>query len=230
MSTLTRIELRPGGCRLTRGALAPRRLRSGTDGRVQVALVATEALLLAGDHVRIEVDVRGAGLDLVEVGGTVAYDMREGSPSTSAHWDVDIRLSDGAELTWHGEPFVVATGADVQRSTTVELDAGARATLRETLVLGRSGEAGGGLRVATRAARAGEPLLVEDLDLRTSVRGGPAVLGPHRCLDSVTTLGHRLPDGPGVLQLAGEGSVRRWLGSQAHRSELQLARGTPVSV
>jgi urease accessory protein len=46
------------------------------------------------------------------------------------------------------------------------------------------------------------------------------VLGDARCLDTVATLGHRLPDGPDVLQLAGPASVRRWLGADLHTSPL----------
>ncbi len=217
MPTTTRIEVTPDGCRLGSGALAARRLRATAPGEVRIALVATQALLLAGDDVRVEVDVTGpVALDLVEVAGTVAHDMRGGS----ARWEVDVRLTAGARLTWLGEPLVVAAGADVVRSTTVSLDAGSTATLRETVVLGRTGEAGGSLALTTRATRDGLPLLVEDLDLSPAGRGGPAVLGPHRCLDSLVTLGHRLPEGPDVLQLEGPGSVARWLGAAWHDSAL----------
>lgn len=229
MTTSTRIELDPDGCRLRRGALAPRRLQPrGTT--VRIGLVATEALLLAGDAVRIDVVVRVRRLELVEIGGTVAYDMRDGRTATDASWEIDVHLADGADLVWHGEPFVVATGADVRRSTTVRLSGGSTATLRERLVLGRTGESGGRLRSRTRASAEGEPLLVEDLDLAPggvgeepggpAARAGYAVLGPHRVLDSVTSLGRRLPDGDGVLQLAGEGSVARWLGDAPHLSPL----------
>lgn len=207
MPTTTRIEVTPDGCRFTEGALAVRRLRS--PGEVRLALVATQALLLAGDHVRLEVDVRGdVALTIVETAGTVAYDMRGGS----ACWEVDVVLRDAARLTWHGEPFVVAAGADVVRSTTLDLAGGTAATVRESLVLGRSGESGGALLASTRATYDGTPLLLEDLDA--------AILAPHRCLDSLTTYGHRLPDEPGLLQLAGPGTVRRWLGGAQHRSPL----------
>ena len=58
----TRIEVsgdagRPT-CLLRVGALAPRRLRS-RDGVLRIGLVAAQALLLAGDDVRIEVVVDG---------------------------------------------------------------------------------------------------------------------------------------------------------------------------
>lgn len=216
-----RIEVTPDGCRLGHGLLAARQLRSTRPRQVRIALVATQALLLAGDHVLLEVDVRGpVELELVEVAGTVAYDMRGGS----ARWETAITLTDGAHLTWPAEPFVVAAGADVTRSTGLDLETGTRAWLREPLVLGRTGELGGSLRVATRATLDGVPLLVEALDLTADARGGPAVLGATRCIDTVTALGARLPEAPGTLQLDGPGSLVRWLGDHQHLSPLAECR------
>lgn len=218
MCHTTRIEVTPQGCRLTRGALAPRRLRS-PDGTVRVALVATVALLLAGDRVRIEIFVRGRTLEVVEVGGTTAYDMRTGK-RTHADWDVDIQLSEGAHLSWRGEPFVVSEGADVRRNTVVDLRDETTVTIGERLVLGRSGERGGRLVSSMRAMLDDVPLLAEDLDLGHGLRENGALIGPHRCLETIVALGHRLPAGAGVLQLAGPGSVARWMGHQQHRSAL----------
>ncbi|MBN0041888.1 urease accessory protein UreD [Cellulosimicrobium cellulans] len=139
-------------CDLRPGALSPRVLSTGP-GTARVALVATRALLLGGDRVRVEVRAgEGVELELVEVSGTVAYAGR----GRSASWDVDVRVDAGGLLVWDALPFVVADGADVERSTRVSLaDGGARhergvALLRETLVLGRSGEVGGRLRSRTR--------------------------------------------------------------------------------
>ncbi|MGC4939423.1 urease accessory protein UreD [Kribbella sp. DT2] len=217
---LTRIEVVAdpvrARCVLRTGDLSPRRLPA-PDGVVRVALVAAGALLLAGDNVRIEVVVEGdLRLEIVETAGTVAYAMRGGA----ARWDVDITLTEGAELTWHGEPFVVAEGADVGRSTSIALGDGCRATLRESLVLGRHGEAGGRLRTRTRAMLLASELLVEDLDLSPGVRSGWAVLGDARCLDSITTLGYRLPDDGQTLQLEGPGSIARRLVVEQHTSDL----------
>jgi len=220
MSTVTRIEVhrrdgRPT-CTFRGGHLAPRRI-DAPDDRVRVALVATVALLLAGDAVRIEVVV-GGGIDLeiVEIAGTVAYDMRGGS----ATWDVDARVEDGALLVWAGLPCVFADGADVLRSTTVALEGSGRAVLRETFAFGRSGEGGGDLRASTIATHDGRPLLVEDLDLRRAHRAEPAVMGDARCFDAVTILGERLADEPGVLQLDGSGSIARRLLRDVHASDL----------
>jgi urease accessory protein len=204
-------------CLLTTGHLSPRRLPSPA-GVVRVALVAAGALLLAGDEVRIEIAVSGpVRLEIVETAGTVAYAMRGGS----ARWDVDIRLTDGASLHWYAEPFVVSAGADVTRTTTARLDPGCTAQLRESLVLGRYGELGGTVRTTTRAWIGDDLLLAEDLDLSPEARTGWAILGSARCLDTITTLGFRLPDIPETLQLEGCGSIARQLLHEQHQSTLR---------
>ncbi|NEA33940.1 urease accessory protein UreD [Streptomyces sp. SID13031] len=227
-------------CLLTTGLLSPRRLPAA-DGVVRVALIAASALLLAGDHVEIQVVVQGpVRVEIVETAGTVAYAMRGGS----ARWDVTVALTDGAQLTWHGEPFVVSEGADVLRSMEVNLESGCSAAIRESLVFGRHGETGGTLRSSQRAWLDGELLLAEDLDLAPEARQGWAILGTARCLDSLTTLGRRLPETPAtpasadkqveagslgsagargvpaVLQLEGVGSVDRRLVGEQHESDL----------
>lgn len=222
MST-TRIEVtastdRPPRLTLVQGAVHVRRLRDA--GPVlRLALVAGQALLLAGDDVTIEVAVSGPiVVEVVETSGTVAYGMRGGAAS----WNVAIELTDGAELTWDGQPFVVSEGADVLRRTEVVAGPGCVAVLRETLVLGRTGEVGGNLRTRTRVELAGVPLVVEDLDLGPAARAGRGTLDGQRCLDSVTWIGRRCPDGPGVLQLEGVGSIRRWIGDELHRRPTPL--------
>lgn len=242
---MTRIEVaRAAGrarCVVVGDALSPRVLSADADG-ARVALVAAGALLLGGDEVTIDVVVgAGAWLEVVETAGTVAY------PGPTASWTVQVRLEVGARLLWEGLPFVVAGGADVVRSTVLALDDGARAVLRETLVLGRAGEHGGRLRQRTQVTREGRDLLVEDLDLAPSLRGAPGVLGSGgsrataRVLDVVAAYGFRpddaeAPDGgsaapapagarpsAGVthrFDLAGPGAVVRHLGAHAHATPL----------
>ncbi|WP_265522537.1 urease accessory protein UreD [Oerskovia flava] len=227
----------PGGrvrCTLEPAALSPRVLRTG-QASAQVALIATRALLLGGDDVRLEVRV-GAGtvLELVEISGTVAYHGR----GRAASWTVDVHVEAGGRLVWDALPFVVAEGADVERRTHVHLEPGAVALLRETLVLGRTGESGGRLRTTTRAdlqvehtgppAGPGAPstheLFVEDLDLGAQ-RSLPGILGTGRVLDTVLLLGARpAPDeapGPLRLDLAGPGALARHLGPSTHDARTQ---------
>ena len=215
--------------------LSPRTLRTSADG-ARIALVGTTALLLAGDHVRIGIDVGpGCHLEMVDTAGTVAYDGRGGTSS----WTVDITVADGASLIWKAEPFVVADGADVVRTTRVGLAATGTALLRETLVLGRSGERGGALWSSTRVAHAGRPLLAEDLDLTDPVRRHRVgLLGSHRIVDTVSLLGRRPPASATpdvrVFPLAGEGAVGRHLGREVHRSGVPAVfrtwREQPVAV
>jgi urease accessory protein len=219
-SAVTRIEVVADPvrdrCLLTTGLLSPRRLQA-PDGVVRIALVAASALLLAGDHVEIQVVIDGpVRVEIIETAGTVAYAMRGGS----ARWDVSVALTDGANLSWHDEPFVVSEGADVSRSMTVELQTGCELAFRESLVFGRHGETGGILHSSQRAHLDGELLLAEDLDLSPTARPGWAILGDARCLDSITTLGRRLPEDPATLQLHGPGSMVRRLVQDQHQSDL----------
>lgn len=220
----TRIDVRCDGpgrppvVDLRHGPMQARRVRAS--GVVRVALIAGQALLLAGDVVRIEVTVAGpVAVEIIEPAGTVAYNMR-GAPDPAARWEVAIDARDGARVTWFGEPFVVADGADVTRTTTMDIDTTSVVALRETLVLGRTGERGGRLFTHTRAVLGDTVALIEDLDLDPATRGGWAVLGSNRCLDSWTVIGERLPDSPDTLHLDRTGSIRRWLGTHAHTSPL----------
>lgn len=184
----------------------------------RVALVPDGALLLAGDAVRLDVVVGpGIRLELVEPAGTVAFDMRGGDAS----WDVRLDLAAGATMVWGGEPFVVAAGASVRRSTSVDLGPGARLLVRETLVMGRHGERGGHLEQAWRAhGPDGAPLLVEQtiLDERAD---RPGILGGHRAIGTVVALGVAVdPDvcPEGRLDLEHGGTVWRGLAREAHRA------------
>lgn len=200
---------------LTGGAIAPRVIRSDETG-ARIGLVATEALLLGGDHIDIEIDVGpGCWLDVVETAGTVAYD----ADGVQSSWAVRINVAARGVLLWAGEPFVVSRGANVRRHTTIDLADGAVACLRETLVLGRSGESGGAIRSSMTVRRSTQALLEEDLDLTdVEVRQLPGILGSARVIDTAMMLGLRAPASALLGQgrrfdLDGPGSVARFLGS-----------------
>lgn len=237
---MTRIGVHADGGRarltLTGGAIAPRVIRvDGTGARI--GLVATEALLLGGDHIDIEIEVGPhCWLELVETAGTVAYDAG-GVPCS---WTVRIRVGVGGVLLWAGEPFVVSHGANVHRRTVIDLDGGAIACLRETLVLGRSGETGGAIRSQLSVRHSLRTLLEEDLDLGDiENRRLPGILGSARVIDTAILLGMRAPMLPASsrgqrFDLDGPGSVARSLGTSlvassigavsAHWSAAALAR------
>lgn len=207
---------------LATGLLAPRVVRV-TGSRAEVALVATTATLLGGDEVRLDVEVgTGTWLDLRDVAGTVAYHGR----GRACRVDVRLRVAPGATLTWAGEPLVVSGGADVTRTLDVDVAAGGRMLLHDTVALGRSGEAGGDLRCTTTACVDGRPALVEELRLGSSARSQPGVLADARIVDTVTALGWRptaAPALPGadLYVLEHGGTVARVLAGEAHESRLR---------
>jgi urease accessory protein len=218
---LVEVELVGGRTRvrLVSGLLRAQQVHGRPD-RPRVALVAASALLLGGDELDLVVRVGpGARLDLLEVAGTVAY------PGPPARWSVRLDLGAGAGLTYAGQPFVVAAGATVDRSLTVDLGAGACLALRETLVLGRTGEVGGGGRSRTRVSHDGAPVLVEEQTLDPAVRVLPGLLGDARVLDSVLALGPLdpppTPPGAATLRLPDDrGWSVRWLGPELAASPL----------
>jgi urease accessory protein len=196
---------------------APRPLADGRGGGAtpgagaarwaRVALVQTAATLLRGDRCGLRVVLGpGARLELVETGATVAHDARGGP---AARVRVEVELAEGARLRWLGRPLVLAAGCAVERETTVTLAAGAVALLRETVVLGRSGERPGALSSTLRAVHAGRPLLHERIDAGPLT--SPLVAGDASVVDAVLLLGARGTDLPGASQLAGPGTLWRAL-------------------
>lgn len=209
---LTRVCVEGRRARLTGGILRAQRLTDGPDG-LRVGLVATTALLLGGDAVELVVEVGPAStLELFDVAGTVAYHGR-GRP---AGWRTVISLADGASLTYAGQPLVVSDGADVSRTLQVDLAASARLRLRDTLVLGRSGQRGGRVRSETLLRVDGADVWREDADLDPDgIRDRPGMLDGRRVIDSLLTVGVPAPHRPlatAYALLGGVGTVTRWLG------------------
>jgi len=197
--------------------LRPMLLDSGPD-RARIALVPDGALLLAGDAIRLHIEVGpGMRLDLVEPGGTVAYDMCGGE----ATWDVQVDIAEDATVLWAGEPFVLAAGSRVRRTTAVRMGAGARLALRETLVLGRHRERSGHLSHTWSALGPDDaPLLVEELVVDETAHR-PGILGGHRALVSVVALGIEVADSvcpEGRMDLEQGGTLWRGLAEEAHRA------------
>ncbi|WP_230745958.1 urease accessory protein UreD [Brevibacterium sp. CCUG 69071] len=164
---------------------------SRSAGSAHIALVAGGATLLGGDAVSIKVEV-GAGctLRIEDIGGTVAY------PSTGlpSEWTVDVVVGNGGTLVWESFPFVVADRAVVNRRTMVRRGTDSLACLRETLVLGRTGEAGGRIVSSTDIRDFdGKPCFVEELTL-DGEQPQPGVLGRARVLDTAIMVGADLAE------------------------------------
>jgi urease accessory protein len=229
--SLTGIEVGEGRTRTRHGLLRAQQLPS-RHGWTRIGLVATEALLLGGDTVELEVSLGdGARLELFEVAGTVAY---HGHDRPSA-WRVRMTLAAGARLQCRGEPFVVADGADVDRSLDLDLQPSARAVLREVVVFGRSGEQGGRLRNRTCLRVGGEPVLLEDQCLDGPARLFPGILGGCRVIDTVILLGPcQVPEPPpncaSFSLLGGRGTLVRHLGHEAVESPIPDLYASVTSV
>jgi urease accessory protein len=210
-----RIEIRcedgAGATRLTAlgasGLLRARALPT-RDGVARVAVVQTAASLLSGDHVELRVDCGpGCRLELVEVAGMVAHDVRGGA---GARFDVRIALGTGARMSWAARPLTLAEGCDLRRRTRVQLEDGAALLWRDTVVLGRAGEAPGRMVADLDVHRAGAELHTEQLDTGDAgLLSSPVVLGAGaRVLDTLALYGARAHADDGALQLAGPGTIR----------------------
>ncbi|GED99440.1 urease accessory protein UreD [Gordonia crocea] len=196
-------------------ALVPRILNRTADS-ARVALVPGGAMVLGGDHLDVSIDVGpGCVLEVVEVGGTVAYDA-DGAESS---WLVNITVGEGARLLWMGRETVVSTGANLVRRTTVRLAERACALLRETTVLGRSGERGGRVWQQTTVTGPRRPVLVEELEL-DGAHPVPGVLHGQSVMDSVLLVGRRPSEDVGAMALAEPGALARFLGSATHDSPM----------
>lgn len=224
--TRIRVERVAGRTRitdLTASRFLRPRLLGGDPDRPRVALVANCASLLAGDDLRLNVHIGpGAHLELVEPSGTVVYNSR----GELSRWSAEVRVEEAGQLVWGAAPFVVSGGARVHRHTGIDLAPDAVALLRETLVLGRSGESGGRLRSVLRADLDRRPLFVEDLALEDpALRDSPAVLDGARVVGTVALLGTRPEElvHPRETALHGPGAIRRALHEHAHLDEADLA-------
>ena len=183
MSTRIEVTRDDGGrlrCDFAPGALAPRLIHRDQH-TVRVGLVATMALLLAGDDVVIDVHVGpGVALEIIEIGGTVAYDMQGGSAS----WRVTATVERHSALVWSGLPLVVSGGALVARGTELHLDSR------------RPGIAPGDVRPGSRRGMRGGPQVDHE---RPARRDPGTARGPRpdrraarglRCLGVVPLPGH----------------------------------------
>ncbi|GAA1750092.1 hypothetical protein GCM10009810_08070 [Nostocoides vanveenii] len=232
-TTRVAVQCHDGDARLTCHAGTFSARATSASGRlVSAVLVATEASLLGGDDLALEITV-GAGctVALTDVAAMVAYDGR----GLGASWRVSIDLAAGACLDWRCEPLVVTDGAHVVRSLEARLAGDARLVVDETVVLGRTGQAGGQLECSTEVWRDGRPVLIEQVtyaghaEVAASQRfvrgpsrcvrtrldtgtGGTAVVEASRAAAEAGSAGSGLDAGDAVvLRLAAGGTVTRWL-------------------
>ena len=182
-------------------------------------MLPTQAGPLSGDHDRLRIVV-GAGAVLV-VRPVAATVVLPGDRRTRL--DLDVELGRGGRLVLEEAPLIVAAGADVERSTTVRLAAGAAAALRDVVVLGRSGESGGRLSSLLRVIDE-QGVLLHDalrLDPATARSDGHVALAPgHRAAGTLCLLGASTPP---PFALARGGGLRRASAPDVAQLDAELA-------
>lgn len=216
-------------------------------GPHRVHLVQAAGGPLGGDDLGLAVHLgRGIALQVRSAAATV---VQPGGCAEPARWTVVTEVAEGAMLDWRPEPTVICDEAHLRSSITVTLRRGARAMLREMVVLGRGGQRGGRFHGELTVESAGVPLLAHTmlLDGTDPVLVGPAGTGGARAIGALAVVGEGLGgppqdageepglrwaystlDGPGWLLLAlGDtpSAVARLLDQAASRSEFQSPQG-----
>ena len=190
-----------GGWReLRRGErIAPRVLGPG-----RLTLLRSQAGPLAGDHDRVEIVVESGTLAIEPIAATVALPGR-----ARTVLELDVTVGDGAHLELEDAPLVVAEGADVTRTTTIRLGAGATAVVRDLVVLGRAGEGPGRLESLLRIEGPDGVILHDALRIEPGAGDAYVALPPgHRAVGTlVATHGtpeaaHEALDAGGFLRRA----------------------------
>jgi urease accessory protein len=150
-----------------------------------VYLVGGAAGPIGGDELALRITVgAGATLRLRSAAASIALPGLDGRESLLR---VSASVAAGGRLEYLPEPAVVSAGARHATLVSVALAAGASLVLRDELLLGRHGEAGGSARTVLRVDYAGRPLLRQSLSVSGTDRAslGPAVLAGHRAVGSL---------------------------------------------
>lgn len=181
---------------------------------------------LGGDVLSLDVQLGvDAALTVRSAGATIVQPGRGTEP---ARWDTTVTVGTGGRLDWGPEPTVVVDGASFHAGLRVDLGAGATATVREIVVLGRHGRTGGHHRGRLAVTLDGEPLLVHttELDGADAALTGPGGSGGARAVGTLLLVGvDSHPAG------AGERPGVRWAWSALEGpGALLLAVGDPGPV
>jgi len=159
-----------------------------------VYLVGGAAGPLGGDSLALRIAVGpGAFLRVRTAAASIALPGPDGAESVLR---VSATVADGGRLEYLPEPVVVTDGARHATLVSVTLAAGAALVLRDEVLLGRHGEAGGTARSVLRVSCAGRPLLRQSLSVSgtDAVSLGPAVLAGHRAVGTLLRAGGAAPD------------------------------------
>lgn len=190
---------------------------------MHVALLSVQAGPLAGDHDALRIVVGpGASLVVTSVAGTVALPGPE-----PIVLDTDARVGAGGRLVLDESVTVVTGGAHLRRRTSVELEQGAVAAVREAVVLGRAGERPGVVDTQLTATLAASPLLEDALRIDPARDSCHVALPPgHRAVVTAALLGARASDDLDdheLLHCALPGVLRRATGEDLASAESAYA-------
>jgi urease accessory protein len=177
-----------GGTRLARlrgETLLLLRQTQTCHGQATVHLVGGAAGPLAGDDLRLEIEVRPrARLCLHTVAASIALPARTGARSQSA---ISATVATGGTLHWLPEQTVAAAGCRHTTLAIIDIEDGGSLLWRDELVCGRHKEQPGDATLTTHVTYAGRPLLRQTLAIGSSAAGwaGPAVLGAAKATGSL---------------------------------------------
>jgi urease accessory protein len=190
--------------------------------RARVAVVHTSAMLVAGDDLRLEVRVGpGASCELCEISASVAHPA---DGQGLIEQQLAVQVGEAGTLLLCERELVLAAASRLRRTTRIELTGSARVAHRETIVLGRYGEAPGAAVVRTRVERDGLPVFDDTLDTRDAATiRSPAVLGASRVVGTFGLWGVSAPPrAPGVFGLGPQDSLMRVLARDASVAVAEL--------
>jgi urease accessory protein len=137
---------------------------------------------IGGDQLDLRISVgAGAFLRVRTAAAAIALPGPDGLESVLR---ITADVEAGARLEYLPEPVVVSAGARHATIIRVTLAEGASLLLRDELLLGRHGEAGGAARSGLNVDYAGRPLLRQSLEVSgaDAVTTGPALLAGHRAI------------------------------------------------
>jgi urease accessory protein len=170
---------------------------------------------IGGDELALRVSVgAGAFLRVRTAAASIALPGPDGLESVLR---IVVDVGAGARLEYLPEPVVVSAGARHATIIRVTLAEGASLLLRDEVLLGRHGEAGGASRTELRVSYAGRPLLRQSLEVSG---GDPADLGP------AVLAGHR---GVGTLLVVDPALDSREVGASGPRGVI-AGRATTADV
>jgi urease accessory protein len=140
---------------------------------------------IGGDSLSLRITVgAGAFLRVRTAAASIALPGLDGLESVLR---VSVTVAAGGRLEYLPEPVVVTAGARHATLVSATLAAGASMVLRDEVLLGRHGEAGGTGRSVLRVSYAGRPLLRHSLEASGTDPAslGPAVLAGHRAVGTL---------------------------------------------